>query len=135
TFVFKVSRHEPWPWLETLGHDRGQLRAWGSGVTSAFDLALRLGCIPIVFAGLDLSYPVRRPYCANTIFDDTWRDAMATYGCTWEQLIDHYFNRVTRMHVPDVNGSPVRTSPNLVSFRDWLREQMAGDASRRFVNA
>src|SRR6185436_16422562 len=65
----------------------------------------------------------------------TWREAIATYGCTWEQLIEDYFNRVPDVRVPDMTGSPVRTSPNLVSFRDWLREQMAGDRSRTFVNA
>ena len=82
TFVFKVSDHQPWPWLRTAGCDRGLLRTWGSVVTSAFDLALRMACNPIIFAGLDLSYPVRRPYCANTIFDQTWSEAIALYGCT-----------------------------------------------------
>jgi hypothetical protein len=135
TFVFKVSQHDPWPWLAATGLDRGTLRAWGSVVTSAFDLALRMGCDPIVFAGLDLSYPVRQPYCANTIFDATWREAIATYGCTWEALVDDYFNRVPDLHMPDVHGAPVRTSPPLVAFRDWIREQIAGDESRRFVNA
>ena len=135
TFVFKVSDHEPWPWLRTVGLDRGGLRAWGSVVTSAFDLAQRLGCNPIVCAGLDLSYPVRRPYCANTIYDDTWRAAMATYGCTWEALVDDYFGRLADLRVPDLHGAPVLTTPHLVSFRDWLRQQIAADPSRRVVNA
>ncbi len=135
TFTFKVSDHEPWPWLSTVGLDRGSLRAWGSVVTSAFDLAQRMGCNPIVFAGLDLSYPVRRPYCANTIYDQTWRDAMATYGCTWEQLVDDYFSRLADLKVPDVHGAPVLTTPHLVSFRDWLRQQIAADESRRVINA
>ena len=51
TFTFEVSGHEPWPWFRTHGLTRGRLRAWGSVITSAFDLALRLGCDPIVFAG------------------------------------------------------------------------------------
>ena len=135
TFVFKVSDHEPWPWLRTAGLDRGLLRAWGSVITSAFDLARRMGCTPIVFAGLDLSYPVRQPYCANTIYDDTWREAIATYGCTWESIVDDYFNRVPDFWQPDASGTPVRTSPTLLAFRDWLREEIAGDASRVFVNA
>lgn len=135
TFVFKVSDHEPWPWLRTLGLDRGGLRAWGSVVTSAFDLAERMGCNPIVLAGLDLSYPVRRPYCANTIYDDTWRAAMATYGCTWEALVDDYFGRLADLRVPDLHGVPVLTTPHLVSFRDWLRQQVAADGSRRVINA
>jgi hypothetical protein len=135
TFVFKVSHHEPWPWLGTLGLDRGTLRAWGSVVTSAFDLALRLGCDPVVFAGLDLSYPVRRPYCANTIFDRTWHEAIATYGCTWTQLVDDYFSRIPDLRMPDVHGAPVPTTRTLIAFRDWLREQIAADRSRRFINA
>jgi hypothetical protein len=134
-FTFKVSDHEPWPWLRTLGYDRGLLRTWGSVVTSAFDLARRMGCDPIVFAGLDLSYPVRRPYCANTIYDATWRDAMERHGCTREQLVEDYFKRVGDMRRPDIHGVPVVTSPHLVSFRDWLVEQTAGDDSRRFMNA
>ncbi len=135
TFVFKVSDHEPWPWLQTIGLDRGGLRAWGSVVTSAFDLALRMGCDPIVFVGLDLSYPVRRPYCANTIYDQKWRAAMVEYGCTWEQLVDDYFGRVGDLTEPDVHGVPVLTSPPLVSFRDWLRQQIATGTGRRVVNA
>lgn len=134
TFVFKVSDHQPWPSLRAAGLDRGMLRAWGSVVTTAFDLALRLGCAPILFAGLDLSYPVRRPYCANTIYDATWRQAMATYGCTWEQLVDDYFGRLGDLRVADLHDRPVLTSPHLVSFRDWLRQQTSADTSRRFVN-
>jgi len=135
TFLFKVSDHEPWPWLNAVGLDCGLLRAWGSVVTSAFDLALRMGCSPIVFAGLDLSYPVRRPYCANTFFDETWHAAIATHGCTWEQLIDDYFNRLPDLRTADIHGTPTLTSSHLVSFRDWLREQIGDDASGRFVNA
>jgi hypothetical protein len=135
TFVFKVSDHEPWPWLRAAGCDRGLLRAWGSVVTSAFDLALRMGCDPIIFAGLDLSYPVRRPYCRNTIFDRTWHDAIETYGCTWEALLDDFFGRIGDLHRPDLAGVPVLTSPHLVSFRNWLVEQTAGETSRRFINA
>ena len=134
TFIFKVSDHQPWPWLRAAGLDRTTLRAWGSVVTTAFDLAVRLGCKPILFAGLDLSYPVRRPYCANTIYDETWREAMVTYGCTWEQLVDDYFARLAELRVPDLHGRPVLTSPHLVSFRDWLRQQIGNDHTRRFVN-
>jgi hypothetical protein len=134
TFVFKVSEHEPWPWLASLGLGRATLRAWGSVVTSAFDLALRLGCNPILFAGLDLSFPVRRPYCSNTIYDGMWRETMETYGCTWEQILDDYFGRFQHVHLPDVHGKPVLTSGTLVSFRNWLCEQIAATPNRRFVN-
>ena len=134
-FTFKVSDHQPWPWLRTLGCDRGLLQTWGSVVTSAFDLARRMGSDPIIFAGLDLSFPVRRPYCANTIYDALWRDAMTHYGCTWEQLVDEYFERpINSLRRADIHGAPVVTSAHLASFRDWLVEQTAGDGTRRFIN-
>lgn len=135
-FTFKVSDHQPWPWLRALGCDRGLLQTWGSVATSAFDLARRMGCDPIIYAGLDLSFPVRRPYCANTIYDALWRDAMAQYGCTWQQLVDEYFGRPgNKLRRPDIHGASVATSAHLVSFRDWLVEQTAGDGTRRFINA
>jgi hypothetical protein len=43
TFFFKVSDHQPWPWLASLGLGRGRLATWGSVATSARDLGLRLG--------------------------------------------------------------------------------------------
>ena len=135
-FIFKVSDHQPWPWLRALECDCGVLQTWGSVATSAFDLTRRMGCDPVIFAGLDFSYPVRRPYCANTIYDTMWRDAMAQYGCTWEQLVDEYFGRPgNQLRRPDIHGAPVVTSAHLVSFRDWVVEQTAGDGTRRFVNA
>ena len=36
---------------------------------------------------------------------------------------------------PDINGEPARTAPHLVSFRDWLIEQMRRHPHHRFINA
>ncbi len=136
TFTFKVSRHEPWPWLEGQAAGRGTLRAWGSVITSAFDLALRLGCSPVTFAGLDLAYTHERPYCANTLYDTTWRDVlMACNGWTFEQLVADYFANRTTSWEPDLHGTAVRTAPPLLSFRNWLLDQMAQPSPVRFVNA
>lgn len=135
TFTFKVSRHEPWPWLEANGAGRGTLRAWGSVITSGFDLALRLGCSPVAFAGLDLAYTHERPYCSNTLYDTTWRDVlMACHGWTFEQLVADYFANRTTSWEPDLRGRPVRTAPQLLSFRNWLLDQMAQPSAVRFVN-
>lgn len=136
TFTFKVSRHEPWPWLEAHGAGRGTLRAWGSVITSAFDLALRLGCSPIAFAGLDLAYTGERPYCSHTLYDTTWRDVlMACNNWTFEELVADYFANRTTSWEPDLHGTPVRTAPPLLSFRNWLLDQMAQPSAVRFVNA
>jgi hypothetical protein len=134
TFFFSVSDHQPWPWLQGLGTGAGQLRAWGSVLTGAFDLALTMGTDPIVFVGADLSYPGDRPYCRRVSFEEEWarRERSGTpLEQQWQDAIDHW----GRQMEPDVTGVPVRTAPHLVAFRDWLLQQMRQHSSRRFVNA
>ena len=135
TFFFSVSDHHPWPWLRSLGVDTGQLRAWGSVLTSAFDLALVMGADPVMFVGADLSYPGDRPYCRGVSFEEDWRRG-ERWGTPmveqWRRAIDQW----GAVFEPDVAGAPVRTAPHLVAFRDWLVEQMSRHSGeRRFVNA
>ncbi len=131
TFTFRVSNHQPWPWLAQQGHDRGELKAWGSVLTTAFDLAQRAGCNPIVFAGADLAYTGGALYCRNTVYEPEWshlttdearahefRDFIAAKGQTVEQ---------------DVNGAEVLSAPRFLQFRDWLVGQ-SQQSTRRILN-
>ena len=134
TFTFKVSNHDPWPWLATRGLGRTTLRAWGSVVTSAFDLALRLGCNPIIFAGLDLAFTNMRPYCRGTIYHEMWQ-SYVDQGSTWEGLAEDYFRNQPDIRMPDWKGAETRTTPAMISFRNWLLEQTAGTTDRSIFNA
>jgi hypothetical protein len=129
-----VSDHDPWPWLADGGITRGELRTWGSVLTSAFDLVRRMGCSPIVFAGADLAFSGERPYCRGTIYDAVWQEWIDK-GCTWEQLMEDYFRRQPEVWLDDVAAQRVRTAPHLVSFRNWLVEQAGRDASSAVINA
>jgi hypothetical protein len=133
-FTFRVSEHEPWPWLADAGIVRGELRTWGSVLTSAFDLARRMGCNPIVFAGADLAFTGGRPYCRGTIYDAMWQEWIDK-GCTWEQMMADYFSRQPEVWLDDVHGQQVRTAPHLVSFRNWLVEQTTAGGGTSFINA
>lgn len=133
-FSFRVADHEPWPWLRTAGVDRGPLRAWGSVLTCAFDLACRMGCDPIVFAGADLAFTGMRPYCRGTIYDAQWQEWIDK-GCTWEQLMEEYFSRQPEVYRDDIRGERTRTASNLVSYRDWLIEQINALQSQTVINA
>ena len=134
TFVFKVSSHEPWPWLETRGLGCTTLRAWGSVVTSAFDLSLRLGCNPIIFTGLDLAFTGMRPYCRGTIYHEMWQSYVDD-GQTWDGLMENYFSNQPDVRMPDWQGIETRTTPAMMSFRNWLLEQTAATKDRSIVNA
>ena len=134
TFLFTVSDHQPWPWLRASGREPSRLSAWGSVLTTAFDLALTMGCDPVVFAGADLAYTGGRPYCRGVSFEEDWRRL-----AHWGEPIDRQFAETMARHAAaeeiDVHGAPARTAAHLVAFRNWLVEQMAAQQGRRFLNA
>ncbi len=134
TFFFKVADHHPWPWLRAAGIERGRLRAWGSVLTTGFDLALTMGCSPIVFAGADLAFTGGRPYARGTSYEEVWSRELA-----WGRSLDDVFNdRVAHWPMAverSVDGCDVRTAPHLRSFRDWIVTEAAAFADRTIVNA
>jgi hypothetical protein len=134
TFVFRVSTHEPWPWLEDFGLGRAQLDTWGSVATSALSLALSLGCDPIIFIGADFAFTGDRPYCRGTSLEAMW-GAWVGGGATYEGIWRDAVGRWPKADEPDIAGRPARTAPHLVSFRDWIVKKAAAHPARRIVNA
>jgi hypothetical protein len=132
-FTFKISDHHPWPWLRAQGSDRGTLRAWGSVLTTAFDLACHAGCDPIVFAGADLAYTNGLLYCRNTIFEGD-RTHLTSVAERAEAFREGLRQRETST-APDIQGRSVLTTPLLVQFRDWLVSRSAALDQRRILNA
>jgi hypothetical protein len=134
TFVFRVADHDPWPWLRSIGLDRARIDTWGSVASSAFSLALGLGCDPIVFLGADFAFTGERPYARGTTFESQWASWVAggdSYEYIWRQAVARWPD--TRE--PDVAGDVVRTAPHLVAFRDWIVDRAAQHEGRRVVNA
>ena len=134
TLFFRVADHHPWPWLRSLGHDRHLLRAWGSVLTTAFDLALTMGADPIAFVGADLAFTDGRPYARGTTFEEEWRRAIAwghSLTSSWAQRVSAW----PEMLEPGVDGTPARTAPHLRAFRDWIATEAGRAAGRTVVNA
>lgn len=135
TVLFRVSdTHAPWPWLAEHGIAVGQLRAWGSVLTTAYDFALQAGCDPIVFIGADLAYTDGQPYCRDTIYEDRWAAAVAA-GSTLQEVWRRQLPDGELVAVDDVRGGTTYSSRTLVAFRDWLAAQAPAAAPRRIVNA
>src|SRR5262245_18119410 len=133
TFIYKVSNHEPWPWLASHGADRAKLQTWGSVLTTAFDVALRTGCDPIVFTGSDLAYTNGLQYCRNTVYDHEW----SVFPTDAERSAEFARHLETKPHLAarDVHGREVITAPHFLQFRDWIVAQATAVAPRRIVNA
>ncbi|MDO8834797.1 MAG: DUF115 domain-containing protein [Vicinamibacterales bacterium] len=134
TFAFRVGENHPWPWLAGLGIDPGCLRAWGSVITSAFDLAVRLGCNPIVLVGADHSYTGGQPYCRQTTWEGDWRYWEA-HGIPIAEIWRTWKARQPLVMVTDVHGDPVESATHLLAYRDWLVEASIRAAPVRVVNA
>jgi hypothetical protein len=133
-FVFRVADHQPWPWLRSMGIDVEVLETWGSVATSAFSLALKLGCDPIVFVGADFAFTDHRPYCRGTSFEPLWATWIAggvSPRDIWQQQIDRW----PLLWETDLTEARTPTASHLVSFRDWIVDRAAALAARRIVNA
>jgi len=133
TFFCRIADHHPWPWLRRSGHDRIRLRAWGSVLTTAFDLALTMGCEPIVFAGADLAFTGGQPYARGTTYEEVWRRAEM-----WGQPVEDCWSGAIagwpETREIGVTGEIVRTAPHLRSFRDWIAAEAAKAAGRTILN-
>jgi hypothetical protein len=132
-FTFNLSDHHPWPWLRSVGLKRGRIQTWGSSATSALDLALKMGCSPILFAGLDFAFTGGRPYCRGTTFEPLWAVQMGA-GQTLDEICRASINRWPAVLEPDAEGHQQRTAPHLVSFRNWMRQQIEAASHIRFMH-
>ena len=134
-FTFKVSDHQPWPWLAARGVTRGTLRAWGSVLTTAFDLALFMGCEPVVFAGADLSFPGGIHYCRGTMNEapENHDAAAATRAEGFAAALKQ--KQATTCETTDIGGQPIHSTPQFLQFRDWLVSRAVEAAPRQVINA
>lgn len=130
--TFRVGDHEPWPWLRAQGVDRGVLRAWGSVLTTALDLAVRLGCDPIVLIGADFGYTNGQPYCRGTAYEEDWARWVAA-GASLTEIWESWLASGTVQETA-IDGTPVRTTPQLAAFRDWIAAYREQHSATRIVN-
>ena len=124
TFYFSIGSNDPWPWLARHGVVRGSLRAWGSVLISALDLAVRLGCDPILIVGADLAYSGGQPYARGTTYEDDWAGEIS-HGSRLAEIWARQANQPGALEIEGIGGERVSTLPHLVRFRDRLAGEIA----------
>jgi hypothetical protein len=102
-----------------FGFGKSRLDVWGSVATAALDMACRMGANPIIFAGQDFAFSDGRDYAANTIY----------HGIPFSA------EESGPLQEPDIFGQPVRTTENLIAYRDFFTRKMQRSAGIRFINA
>jgi hypothetical protein len=143
----------PEGWIyEALG-DKAALQSGGTVATAAIQIALHLGCSPIVLIGRDLALAGRK-YYADGVADGGQELALADDGKAFhlgqmtsklklappessEQLAKRLAaTRIEPVEVPGFHGAPVVSYPGFVFEMDILRAIVQRERQRaRFINA
>ncbi len=106
--------------VETMAGERGEqlIDTGGSVVTAALDIAIRMGCNPILFAGLDLSYVRGKTHATGTMHGELVIKEDPS-------LIEIISNRQKIIQAP----------PNLTIFRKWIEQRVEKTGARtKFFN-
>jgi hypothetical protein len=111
----------------------GKIKAWGSISTGAFDLARRLGCDPIVFAGQDLAFSDGRYYAHGTYQERRWLRELE-YPKNLQDFHTWRGSRENALDTPDVFGRGQRTSKQLEAYRNYFEREISSTTAR-VINA
>lgn len=93
------------------------VRTGGSVSTTALDIALRFGCDPIIFVGLDLAYTGGTSHVQGT----------------------HFYRKIEKNKhlrpVEDINGQIIYTGKNLHIYLKWIENRIKEEQHRAFIDA
>ncbi|RCK79804.1 MAG: Motility accessory factor [Candidatus Ozemobacter sibiricus] len=119
--------------LEPLREPIGRVVCWGSIATTAFDLARRLGCDPIIFVGLDLSFQDGRLYIRGSYSDDVFFDKVHPYSSLEQETLEYIMRRGTHRFT-NAAGQVLYTDENMFLYRGWFEDQLQ-QTDRTVINA
>lgn len=88
----------------------------GSVATTGLDVAIRMGCNPIVFVGQDLAFTDKRTHSKQTFSKD---------------IIHSHSLR----DVEDVYGDIIQTSKNLYIYLRWIQNRISEEKDIKFIDA
>lgn len=111
----------------------GTLVCWGSIATTVFDLVRNMGCEPIVFIGLDLSFQDGRLHARGSYSDDILFEKIHPFTSIEHESAD-YINTRGRYKLVRQDGKILYTDENMKLYRDWFEDQFR-QTSAKIINA
>ncbi len=121
------------PMLEPMREPLGKVVCWGSIATTAFDLARQLGCDPIIFVGLDLSFQDGLLYIRGSYSDDFFYDSIHPFTSLEHETLA-YIARHGAYRMQLTNGTTLYTDQNMFLYRQWFEDQIPA-TPRTVINA
>lgn len=119
--------------LEKFREPTGSLTCWGSIATTAFDMARKFACDPIIFIGLDLSFEDGRLYARGSYSDDLFYDRVHHLTSLEHETLD-YINTRGVHQFPRPDGKLLFTDQNMNIYRGWFEDQFQ-QTSQTIINA
>lgn len=92
------------------------VKSGGSVATTGLDIAIRMGCNPIIFVGQDLAFTDKKTHSKETFA---------------KNIIDTSSLR----NVEDVSGDIIQTSRNLYIYLRWIQNRIANEKNIEFIDA
>lgn len=111
----------------------GTLVCWGSIATTVFDMVRKMGCDPIVFIGLDLSFQDGRLHARGSYSDDLLFERIHPFTSIEHESAD-YINTRGRYKLARSDGKVLYTDENMKLYRDWFEDQFR-QTSAKIINA
>ncbi|MFC1504445.1 motility associated factor glycosyltransferase family protein [Spirochaetota bacterium] len=112
--------------------EMGEINMGGSVATTIYDIALKLGCSPITFIGLDLSYSNDTYHVKGTMYEEMWFsgiDRFDTYEMKSFKLLDYFkLKKIT-----DINGKEAYMDAKFTMFQRWFEDNIRKKAKGALI--
>ncbi len=121
---------------ETANSDPGRIAFGGSVSTNAYDLAVQMGCDPILLVGQDLSFSYGLAHAKGAVLEEQLNFSESRLFRrelhNWRQL-----SALPPHHLPGQNGKQVASNGKLGIFYRWFDRRFAVDRDKgiRIINA
>lgn len=93
--------------IDDCGIELPSLETAGSVATTAFSLAVYMGCCPIILIGQDLAYTNNETHAKESV--DAIRTVEELEGNIWDT---------------DIYGNPIKTSDDMLRYKEWFERSI-----------
>lgn len=111
-------------WLEQFTGELGENLTGGSVATAAFDLAVRMGCSPVILTGQDLAFTGNRTHSAGGANDEFVYTAAGEMGAA-DMMYDEAIGRENPGVVEGNLGHALKSSVKMTTWRNWFEIRIA----------
>ncbi len=106
-------------WIEKISGEKGEITHGGSVATNAYDLAVRMGCSPVILTGQDLSFTGGRAHARGSFMEEQ------VFLRTTRLFTAECHNRFQLSALPPVRmkgirSAAVQTNSKMLIFMSWF---------------